>query len=175
MKALFFSIHLREKLLLIGLLALVAVTWLTGVTRRGHTLWVEWRTVAAKLATQQQWLDNRASIEAAATKAVEHLDPARTFSSQRLMGELSTIADRVGVRDKTSSTNLPTEQANPFQVNAVQFAIRNTDLASVINFYDELEKRAPYIGIEQFTLNVGATTQAQLSVNLKVSSVEILR
>ena len=36
MKAFFFSRHLREKLLLIVLLAMIAVSWLTSVAGRGQ-------------------------------------------------------------------------------------------------------------------------------------------
>jgi hypothetical protein len=127
------------------------------------------------LATQQQWLDQRADIEAAAAQAIAHLDPTRTFSSPRLLGELSMIADRVGVRSNTSSEILGTERTNQFAVNTVQFAIRNADLASVLSFYDELDKRAPYLGLEQFSLSVNPANPALLNVMLRVSSVEMAK
>ncbi len=175
MKAFFLSRLLREKVLLTALMALGAIVWLTGVARRGRGLWLEWRGTSTLLATQQQWLDNRAQIEAAAAKAVGHLDPARTFSSTRLLGELSTIADQVGVRSNTSSEILGTERTNQFAVNTVQFAIRNTGLASLLNFYQELDKRAPYIGVEQFSLTVVPGNPSLLNAMLRVSSVEIMR
>jgi hypothetical protein len=175
MKAFFLSRHVREKVLLTTLLALGALVWLAGVARRGHLFWLQWRASAALLATQQQWLDHRADIETAAAKAIEHLDPARTFSSPRLLGELSTIADQVGVRGNTSSEILGTERTNQIAVNTVQFALRNVDLPSLLSFYAELDKRAPYIGIEQFSLTVAPGNAAQLNVMLRVSSVEIVR
>lgn len=175
MKAFFFSRLLREKLLLLALLGMAAAVWLTAITRRGHALWLVWRSTSSVLVTQQQWIDHRADIEAAATKAVAHLDPSHTFSSTRLLGELSAIADQVGVRNNTSSEVLGTERSSQFAVNTVQFAIRNADLAAVLSFYDELEKRAPYIGIEQFSLTVSPGNQSLLAVMLRVSSVEIVQ
>ena len=175
MKAFFFSRHLREKILIIVLLAMVAVSWLAGVASRGRALWRGWAATSTVLATQQQWLDNRRDIEATATQAVGRLDPARTFSSTRLLGELSTIADQVGVRSNTSSEILGTERTNEFAVNTVQFAIRNADLPSILTFYDEIDKRAPYLGVEQFSLTVNPSNQSLLNVMLRVSSVEIAR
>ena len=131
MKAFFFSRHVREKILLTAFLALVGIVWLARVGRSGRVFWIEWRANAAVLTAQQQWLDNRAGIEASAAKAVAHLDPARTFSSPRLLGELSTIADQVGVRNGTSSEILGTELTNQFSVNTVQVAVRNADLPSL--------------------------------------------
>jgi hypothetical protein len=175
MKSFFFSRHIREKLLLTVLVALVGIVWLGRVVRNARVFWIEWRANAAVLATQQQWLDNRASIDAASARAIEHLDPARTFSSPRLLGELSTIADQVGVRNGTSSEILGTELTNQFSVNTVQVAVRNADLQSLLNFYGELEKRAPYIGLEQFSLTANPANPSQLNAVMRVSSVEINR
>ena len=175
MKTFFFSRHLREKILLTTLLALVGIVWLGRVARNARAFWLDWKVNAALLATQQQWLDNRANIEALAAKAVEHLDPARTFSSPRLLGELSTIADQVGVRNGTSSEIRGTEVTNQFSVNTVQVAVRNADMLSLLNFYDELDKRAPYIGLEEFSLTVNPGNPSQLSAVMLVSSVEINR
>ena len=175
MKAFFFTRHLREKLLLVALLALGAAIWLTGLARRGRTLWLEGRATTTVLTTQQQWLDNRAGIEADAAKAVEQLDPARTFSSPRLLGELSMIADQVGVRSNTSSEILGTERTSQFAVNTVQFSLRNTDWESLKRFYLELSRRSPYIGLEQFSLTVTPGNPTLLNAMLRVSSVEIVR
>jgi hypothetical protein len=173
MKTFFLSRHLREKVLLTALLALVAATWLISLGRRARTFGHDWRATSTVLVTQQQWLDNRAAIEAAAAKAVAHLDPSRAFSSPRLLGELSTIADRVGVRNNTSSEILGTERTNQFAVNTVQFAIRNAELPAVLSFCDELDKRSPYIGLEQFSVSVNPANPAFLNVMLRVSSVEM--
>jgi hypothetical protein len=42
-------------------------------------------------------------------------------------------------------------------------------------FYLNLHKRAPYIGIEQFTLRSNAADESKLTLLLRVSSVEIPR
>jgi hypothetical protein len=173
MKAFFLNCHFREKVLLTALLALAAVIWLTSLGRRGRIVWSDWRTMSAQLATQQQWLDNRAAVEAAAAKAVAHLDPGQTFSSPRLLGELSMIADRVGVRNNTSSEILGTERTNQFAVNTVQFAIRNVELPAVLSFCGELDKRAPYISLEQFSVTVNPANPVFLNVMLRISSVEM--
>jgi hypothetical protein len=175
MKAFFFSRHFREKVLLTALLALVAVVWLVRVARSSRALWLEGRTAAATLATQQQWLDNHANIEVAAAKAIEHLDPARTFSSTRLLGELSTIADKIGVRTNTASEIIGTDRTSLFSINTVQFSLRNTDWDSLKRFYLELSQRSPYIGIEQFSLTVNPGNPTLLNATLRVSSVEIVR
>jgi hypothetical protein len=175
MKAFFFSRHSREKVLIMIFVALVAVVWLLRVERNSRALWLEWRTAAATLATQQQSLDNRTQIEAAAAKAVEHLDPSRTFSSTRLLGELSTIADKIGVRSNTQSEIVGTDRSSLFSINSVQFSLRKTDWDSIKRFYLELSQRSPYIGIVGFSLAAEPGNPTLLNAILQVSSVEITR
>ncbi len=173
MKAFFLARHLREKILLTVFVALLAATWLTSVARRARVFWVDWRGTAELLASQRKSLGDRAAVEAKAAQAVAHLDPSRTFSSPRLLGELSSIADRVGVRSNTSSEILGTERTSQFSMNTVQFAIRNAELPAVLSFCDELDRRSPYIGLDQFSLAVNPANPAFLNVMLRVSSVEM--
>ncbi len=175
MKAFFLSRHFREKILLIAFAVLVAATWLISVGRRGRTFLQEWRATSSVLADQRRSLAERAAVEAEASRAIAHLDPARTFSAPRLLGELSTIADKVGVRNNTSSEILGTERTSEFSVNTVQFAIRNVELPAVLSFSDELDKRAPYIGLEQFSIAVNPANPVFLNVMLRVSSVEMAK
>ena len=175
MKTFFFSRHVREKVLLTALLALVGIVWLGRVGRSARAFWLDWRVNAGLLATQQQWLDNRSNIEAQAAKAVAHIDPARTFSSPRLLGELSTIADQVGVRNNASSEILETELTKQFSMNTVKVEVRNVDMQSLLSLYNELDKRAPYIGLEEFSLTVNPSNPTLLNAMIRVSSVEINR
>ena len=57
----------------------------------------------------------------------------------------------------------------------MQVAVRNADLPSLLSFYDALDKRAPYIGLEQFSLTVNPSNPALLNAVMRVSSVEINR
>jgi len=175
MKSFFFSRLLREKLLITALLGLAAAVWFSHVSRSGRLFLADWRANTTVLKTQQQWIDNSAQIQVAATKAVDHLDPSRTFNGSRLLGELTSIADQVGVRSNTSGENLSPQTTGQFSVNTVKFSVRNVDLPAILNFHAELEKRAPYIGLEQFSLVANPSNPTLLSATLNVSSVEINR
>jgi len=57
-------------------------------------------------------------------------------------------------------------------MNSMQLTIRNADWVKLTDFYRELAKQAPYIGIDQFRLSVA---NFKHSVNMRVSSVEIAK
>ncbi|OHE88430.1 MAG: hypothetical protein A3G75_15820 [Verrucomicrobia bacterium RIFCSPLOWO2_12_FULL_64_8] len=173
MKAFFYGCRLREKLLLTGFLLLAAAIWLSSEVRRGTAQWRDWRKTARLLKNQQETINHRAATEAALTQAAAHLDPARTFNSGTLVGELSRITDQLGVRAGTASEIIGTERSGELAVNTINCTVRNISQAALLNLVAELDRRSPYIGIEQFMLSVAPN--GALTVSLRISSVEIVR
>ncbi|AWI09234.1 hypothetical protein [Ereboglobus luteus] len=175
MKAFFLSRQTREKVLLVGLVLVAALWWLTAAIGRTTTFIRDFKSTSLTLKVQQMTLDARESIQARANAAIRQLDPSRTYDTVRLQAELDTIATAVGITNKTIS-DARTEKTAQFSVNSAQITVRNTDYATVVKFYEEIKKRTPYIGLDQLTIqpsNVANPTQ--LTLMLKVSSVEILR
>ena len=57
----------------------------------------------------------------------------------------------------------------------MQFSVRRAELGALLRFYEEVSKRAPYITIEQLTLQADRANPALLNASIRVSSVEIVR
>ena len=173
LKTYFLRRLLREKILLVVIAALVALTLLSSFSRRAAAFWRTQRSTTVTLREQQLWLKNRASIEAGAQAAVKNLDPARTLDDTRLVGELNALARSHGLRFTNDTPQ--TERTGQFAVHTVQFNLVKSDWESLKRFYVELSQRSPYVGIEQFSLQADRATPAQLNASLRVSSVELIR
>ena len=173
LKTYFLRRLLREKILLVVIAALVALTLLSSFSRRAAAFWRTQRSTTVTLREQQLWLKNRASIEAGAQAAVKNLDPARTLDDTRLVGELNALARSHGLRFTNDTPQ--TERTGQFAVHTVQFNLQKSDWEALKRFYLELTKRSPYVGIEQFTLQADRANPAQLNASLRVSSVELVR
>lgn len=174
MKAFFLGRLLREKILLLAFVLTGAAIWLSSVSDRTGALWREIRSSSADLDVQQRWLVQRARIEKEAALAIAHLDPSLTFDSVRLQSELNTMAHDAGLSNYDVSDSRD-ESTSQFAVHSVQFSARNADLGSLVAFYKALSKRAPYMGIEQFSVASNRTNPSQLNVSWKVTSVEIAK
>ena len=174
MKAFFLSRLLREKILLLAFTLLGAAIWLSGVGERLAAQVRAIRVTSTDLDVQQRWLSQRDRIEKEATLAVEHLDPSRSFDSVRLQGELNTLARSAGLSNYDVSDSR-TVRSSQFSVHSVQFSARNSDMAALITFYQSLAQRAPYLGLEQFSLASNRSNPSQLSASWRVTSVEIAR
>jgi hypothetical protein len=174
MKAFFLSRLLREKILLVVFTLLGAAIWLSGVGERMASQVRAIRVTSTDLDVQQRWLFQRERIEKEAALAVEHLDPSRSFDSVRLQGELNTLARSAGLSNYDVSDSR-TVRSSQFAVHSVQFSARNSDLGALITFYQSLAQRAPYLGLEQFSLASNRSNPSQLSASWRVTSVEIAR
>ncbi|MEI6463558.1 MAG: hypothetical protein WCQ89_02465, partial [Verrucomicrobiota bacterium] len=88
---------------------------------------------------------------------------------------LNQAAFEAGLRNNYGSTPLPSESNGQFTVHSVEYQVANADYAMLARFYLNLHQRAPYIGIERFTLASNRGDPSKLTLNLRASAVEIPR
>ena len=104
------------------------------------------------------------------------LQPERTLDGIRLLAAVSGIANDSGLRNYSTggAEDLSTGQ---FAVHTLQFSVTRVPWSMLENFCAALQKRSPYIGIEQCSVAVadrGNTAVDALNVSMKVSAVEIV-
>jgi hypothetical protein len=160
--------------MLTGLVAMLAAFWLSSFSGRAGAFLTTRRNLDADLADQAQWLANRQAIEDSARKAASRLDPSRTLDGTRLLAEMSAMAREAGLLN-TSGGESQDVGSGQFTIHTLEFNILKADWGSLKAFYVALQRRSPYIGIEQFQTTVDRANPALLNVNFRVSSVEIAR
>ena len=169
MKRRYQNISVREKTLLLGFLVLLAffLVW----SAAGHTtrLLHQSARLDTEEATQELWLGQRAKIRAQAQHAARHLEPGKTIDATQLFSEVNKLAQ--GLNFDLGGQR--TEQSNQFAVHVVQLTIRKADLASLIRFYESLEARAPYIGIEQCEFGADRSEAGKLNASLRVFAIQV--
>jgi len=173
-RAFFLGRLLREKLLLVGFFALGMFWWLSAFSGRASEFWRAHRTTDLALREQAQWIANRTQIEEAGRTAAAQLQPELTYNSTRLFAEVSRLATEAGLRNTSNSAQPPVTNGQ-FSVHTLNYSARDVPWEQVRTFYGQLQRRSPYIGIDQFVLVASRTNPAQLSLQLRVSSVEIAR
>jgi hypothetical protein len=172
LRAFFLGRLFREKLLLCGLVLAAAAIWFSSLSARTGRFVRAERATGSTLREQGVWLANRATIESSAQVAASRLDPVRTLDTTRLLAEVSAMASDTGLKSMTSGD--PKDlSSGQFSVHTLQFNATKVDWPTLKAFYLELGKRSPYIGIEQFSVQVDRANPALLSANFQISSVEI--
>ena len=173
LRAYFLTRLLREKLLLVVLMAFGALWWLSAFSTRMNAFSTQQRRTTSALKEQQQWLDHRKEIELSAEKAAAKLDPAKTLDGSRLLAVVNNLAREAGLRS-TVSGGLTQQSNGQFSVHTLDYTVNRAEWDPLTKFYSALQQQSPYIGIERVMLTADATG-VQHSLSLRVSSVEISR
>ncbi|MEY4489755.1 MAG: hypothetical protein RIQ79_2263 [Verrucomicrobiota bacterium] len=173
MKAWFFSKLLREKLLVIGFIMLAAIIWLSSAGAHLGKSRLEFKAAGAELGTQANWLANRETIEKLASEAASKLDSTKTHDATFLVSEIMSMAKRAGLAVNTEPPR--TQGSAQFAVHTVLVSSRKADMAAVLRFYQELASRAPYLGLEELSIQGDRGAVGMLNLNLRIASVELIR
>ncbi|MBI3885782.1 MAG: general secretion pathway protein GspM [Opitutae bacterium] len=158
-------------MLVLGCAAAFGVVWLIGASGRLVQQTRVWRGLAAARSEQEQWFVNRSAIEARAARAARSLEPGRTLDATHLIGEVSALSAASGLAPGIDSPR--TERAGPFAYHKVQVNFRRADLGALVNFYEALGRRAPYLALEQCALTADRANPAQLNAYFTIFSVEV--
>lgn len=173
MKQFFLHKSHREQLLLVFFAVAAGVIWIVAAVGHVRADAQDWQLARADATAQQLWFDRQADIEARAAAAIKSLDPARTFDATRLASEISAMAREAAL---TINTEPPkTTQTPQLAVHSVQVTCRRAALSALLKFYEAINQRAPYLGLEQCSLLVERNSGGLLTATLQVSSVEVIR
>lgn len=172
LKPWFLSRLFREKILVLALLLVGALIWLSSASKHLSANLRDFRQAEASLAEQSLWLNNREAIEELARAAAGNLDASKTYNATYLVAEVMGMAKRAGL---AVNTEPPRTQRSPqFAIHTVQVTTRRAELASLLRFYQELSSKAPYLGLEQISVQGDKSAPGMVNVNLQVASVELL-
>ena len=172
LRAFFLARLFREKALLTLFVVLVAAVWFSSLAGRASRVTRAVRATTNNLNEQQLWLSNRATIEAAAQAAAGQLDAVRTLDATRLLAEVQAIATDAGLKNTAIGESKDVSSGH-FSVHTLQLSVTKVDWATLKQFYLALSKRSPYIGIEQFLMQVDRSNPSLLTATFQISSVEI--
>jgi hypothetical protein len=178
-RAFFLSRALREKLLLVAFIAIGLIWWASSFSGRATGFWQAQRTMTARLKVNAEWIKNKTSIEETAKKTASSLDPAKTLNGNQLVTTISQLATEAGLKDIRTAGSTASSTSGQFSVHSQEFTIRGIEgeggWEALRRFYDSLQRNSPYVSIERFTLLAAANNAAQLTLNVKIASVEITR
>jgi hypothetical protein len=185
-RSFFLSRALREKLLLVVFVGIAVLWWGSSFVTRASGFWQAQRTTVLRLREQAEWIKNELreqaewiknenTIKETAKKTASRLDPTKTLSGNQLVTTVSQLANEAGLKGLQTAGGTVTTTSGQFAVHSQEFVIRNVEWETLGKFYEALQRRSPYISLERFTLTSAANNAAQLTLNLKVTSVEITR
>jgi hypothetical protein len=170
MRRFFQERSLREQTLIL-VFALIGVAWWgSSVISRSKAFVQDWRSYRTDQTAQDLWLKNRDGIMARVTAAGQALDPAKALDSAQSFAELNNMLR--GLTAELGSQR--TEKIDQFAVHSVQVNIRQAALPAILQFYEKLSARAPYLGIDQCSLATDRSRPGLLNASFRIYSIEVI-
>lgn len=172
MKALFFGLNARERLMALLALAILAFLWVTAAYARVNDVWANWTDLEKKAAFHRARFAEEKKIRAEVAVAVQGLDEGRGYDKARLVAEAFAAAKEAGL---TPSTEAPTTvKAGRFAVHSLQMTCRKVDMGSLVKFYEAIRPRAPYLALGNLTIQSDRGKEATVTVNMQVTALELI-
>jgi hypothetical protein len=173
-KAWFLAIGLRERGLLTFFCFLVAVVVLVAFYRRGREAWTRDSDTLARLRQQQSVLDRRDAVEQRAREASTKLVPGESLSQVQLDARAVQYARQAGFAANTQPVNDANLAGSKLLIHAIRLSATNVAWKALSDFYTEILKRRPYIVIDEMTISLPNQRNDQHTVQMKLSSIEVL-
>lgn len=172
LRAFFLGRLLREKVLLLGFLALGLGLWGLSFAQRADVFWRAQKRTTQDLKTQEQMLKMGPEIEALTKAAASQMDPAKTLDPTLLAVEVRRLANETGVKFNASNVT-PGPKVGQFSINTLKLNITPTDWDAFRKFYARLQERAPYIAVTELVLTPVRGNERQIQASLTVASFEV--
>src|SRR5207253_2998810 len=146
--------------------------WAGAGLGRASALWDQYRSARVDLDVQRRVLTNAPEIKRQAAAATKSLVPANTLNATKLVGELSELAVQANLKPEISGGQR-TERTDQFAFHTVQSNFRHVDLQSLLNFYRAISKRAPYIALENFSIEADRSNTGFVNASFRIVSTEL--
>jgi hypothetical protein len=174
LKAYFLSLQTRERILVGSFCMIAALVALVFFTKKAGAFWTKESSLRARIKVQDGVIASREAVEKRARDASAKLVPGESLSQAQLNSRVNSIAQTAGVRNP-GINGLPDEavaNAN-VAIHAVRVTLSNVAWTNLRDFYVELQKKRPYITIDDMSVTMGDQRTGLHNVVMKLSSIEV--
>jgi len=172
-KALYKRTTLREKLLALVFILVVLILW-SGSWLGRLGMWNDDRRQSAvELETQQQWLDRGDEYTEGLARALERVDPSKTFQASQLSERVDTLLRQFGLSARADIDPVRTREGEIFNDHNIRVRLSRISIAQLVQFSEALRKDSPYINIESVRIAAARRNPEQLDARFEINSFDL--
>ena len=172
-KAFYKRTSLREKLLTLVFLVVILVLWMGSWLGRLGMWNDDRRQSAVELETQQQWLDRSGEYTEGLARALERVDPSKTFQASQLSERVDTLLRQSGLSTQADIDPVRTREGEIFNDHNIRVRLSRISIAQLVQFSEALRKDSPYINLESVRIAAARRNPEQLDVRFEINSFDL--
>jgi hypothetical protein len=162
---------LRERVLMLAFLAIGVLWWGSALAGRVRANVLTWQSVARDAEVQRLWLAQAPGVNERTAQLAKQLDIGRTMNIAQAYAEVNRLAQGLPLEIAAPRT----DRTENFSLHSLQVTFRRVDMAGLLRFYEGVNARAPYLGIDQCTISADRSAPGMVTAVFRVYSVEAVR
>ena len=164
---------IREKFLLLGFFLIVLAMWTQAFLIR-YNQWNDQRTTALiELQTQSQWLEREGQYAEQLAKALEKVDPSKTFSAAQLSGKVDAIIRKIKLESNADIDPVQTRNGEIFNDHTMRLRLKGISLAQFILLNNILKEYSPYIEAKSIRITKNQRKPQEMNIRFEINSFDL--
>jgi hypothetical protein len=172
-KRLFRRMTVREKLLTLLFILVILCLWSGNLLGRASEWNSQRQQAQADLLTQQQWLDRSDDYTIGLARALERVDPKKTYDGQRLSGRIDTLLRQVSLSSAADIDPVKTREGEIFNDHNIRVRLNRISIAQLIRLNKLLSQETPYINLQSVRISKNRRKPEELDARYQINSFDL--
>ena len=163
----------REKLLLLLFLSAGILIWGNSWFKRISAWNLERKNAAAELEVQTTWLEHSDIYTEGLARALERVDPAKTYSSPQLSEKVDSLLRQAALVTQSNMDTVKTREGEIFNDHILRVRLSRISIAQLIKINSLLKEETPYINIQSVRITANRSKPEQLDARFEINSFDL--
>lgn len=172
-KALYKRTSLREKLLTLLFILVIIFLWANNWLSRLSEWNDQRQSSSVELFTQQQWLERSDEYAEGLERALERVDPSKTYAASQLSGRIDSLLRSAKLSGQADIDPVRTREGEIFNDHNLRVRLNRISISQLIEFSSLLKKDTPYINIQSVRVAANRRNPEELDVRYEINSFDL--
>ena len=173
LQRLYKRMSVREKLLCLLFFLVMLFIWADSWFKRSSTWNDSRKLTSVELQTQKQWLERSDFYTQGLARALERVDPSKTYSAQQLSGKIDGLLREANLAGQADIDPVRTRSGEIFNDHNIRVRLSRISIADFIRINSLLKKETPYINIQSVRINANRRNPEELDTRLEINSFDL--
>lgn len=173
LKRLYKRMSVREKLLCLLFFLVMLFIWADNWFGRASVWNNSRKLTTVELQTQSQWLDRSDYFTEGLTRALERVDPSKTYSAPKLSGKIDGLLRAAKLASQADIDPVRTRSGEIFNDHNIRIRLSRISIVDLIRINHLLKQETPYINIQSVRINANRRNPEELDVRLEINSFDL--
>jgi len=165
--------NVRERLLCLLFLLTMILIWGNIWYKRASDWNAARKSAANQLTLQQNWIDNSDLYSEGLARALERVDPSKTYSASQLSGKIDSLLRQAGIVSNADIDPVRTREGEIFNDHYIRVRLSPISIAQLIEINTLLKQETPYINIQSVRLTARRSNPEELDARIELNSFDL--